>query len=382
MIASASDLHPLGKPLTDAELRFVLQGAACGNEQVLVEAIYKPYREWDVRRRGALHLFDSIWRIGSRDRISVQEDRAHRTQLEVTAKQSNVEFAVPLLAKEEPYRRYQLESVRVNRIVFDRWFAQEPTLDAGFGLVVTSDALRGNVRLGALAADPLTGSLPLWPGMRTVELAVSSVQAPAVQLWDSHAKHHWDGWRQASPQEWPGGWSTLARHISGPTVWYLHQYYVRPGANASSVALPTPPQGVIPGVGLDIFWPEGSTLDFPETFFEGDATGFAVQVSRLTPRIREILQQSATRRPGVELHSYSSAEWKEVEAFANAGTVPWPVEFSVRNADGGKKMLVVKRGELSEPWLYFFGSEYDSGQRFAVNVVRFDPTPWQGPLPE
>src|SRR5688572_21456815 len=78
MTSTASGLHPLKTALPDAELHLTLQNAARSNEEVVVECDYRPRRERDVRKERALHLIDSIWRIGSRDVLSVHREEANR----------------------------------------------------------------------------------------------------------------------------------------------------------------------------------------------------------------------------------------------------------------------------------------------------------------
>src|SRR5688572_13190622 len=76
MTTSASGLHPLKTALPDAALHFTLRNAARSQEEIVVECDYRPRRERDVRKQRALHLIDSVWRIGSRDVVTVNREEA------------------------------------------------------------------------------------------------------------------------------------------------------------------------------------------------------------------------------------------------------------------------------------------------------------------
>lgn len=381
MIATASTLHPFGARLADAEIRFTVRGVACADEARVVSCLYRPYRERDVRKEWRFHLIGSIWRIGSNDAVTQQRDESHRVVREVKATDGTLRFSLPLLDTDAEYKGYQLDSISVGELRFDRWFGEAPALDEGFGLRCTTDRLAGTVRIDGLGAEPLRGALPLWPTLRAVELDASPVRPPTVRLWDPLAKHHWDGWRTATPEQWPGGNSVVARHVSAPAVWRGHEYHAFPPAGSAPLVHPEPPAGVMPGVGLEVFWPEGETIEFPEVRFERPAAVLGLRVARLNQRARELLARSVQHLPGVELNSLSAAEWAELDALAE-GEPRAPVEFTMREASATQSVLVAKRRGLTESWVYLFGVEYDSDRRFALNVLMLHPAAWTGARPE
>ena len=63
-------------------------------------------------------------------------------------------------------------------------------------------------------------------------------------------------------------------------------------------------------------------------------------------------------------------------------TAQTPAEFAMRQSPDGKDVMTVQRRGLTEPWLYLFGVEYDSDQRFGINVMLLTPAAWTGPMPE
>jgi hypothetical protein len=333
-----------------------------------------------VRKHYSLHLFNSIFRIGS-DRLSVQRDEAHMVSHVVRADGTTVTLTVPLRAPDGEHRNYQLATLRVGRIVFAHWFKEPPVLDAAFGLQPSTESLQGDVRLHGLAAPPLNGSLPLWPTLRRVELTIVNAEPPAIVIWDPLSRHHWNGWRQTVPQFWPGGRTVVARHIAGPTVWRTHDYHAVLPANDAPLTRSAPPEGVLPGAALEVFWPpEGASLEFSEAKF-GEAQVMRFRVDRLTPRARELLARSVERRPGVEMNSLSEAEWSELEALIEEG-VPTPMEWAFERNAADEDVLRVHRRAFNEPWLYLFGVKYDYDRRFLVHPVVLTPARWTGELPE
>lgn len=386
MPASDSSLHPHGKKITAGEIHFTLRDAACVGEDFAVECVYRPYRERDVIKHRSLQLLDSLFRSGSGNFINVQREEFHSVRQQIRATDTTAKFTVALRDPDAAHEAYQLASVRIvssraGTLEFERWFDAVPALDSGFGFTCTAEALRGAIRPSGLGALPLRGSLPLWPTLRTVDITFASVETPTVQLWDAMAKHHWDGWRQATPQAWPGGRSTVARHIGGPTVWRANDYHAYAPASEPPVARPVPPAGALPGVALEIYWPEGDTLEFPEVRFDQPADMIALPLARLTPRAGELLATSMTLRPGVEHGSLTAAEWDEL---ADIATAPNDVAVTtkMKTTAEGKDVMVIHRGKLREPWLCIFGVEYDEERRSVLTSLVLNPAPWSGPLPE
>lgn len=388
MPASDSSLHPLNKPMPAGEVQFTLRDAGCPGQPVGIECVYQPCRERDVIKRRSWHLLGSPFRIGS-GLTSVQREEFHHARQEVRPADRSVQFRVALQDPDARYSRYQLASVRVvsgcvGTIEFKRWFPETPSLDPGFGLGCAKDTLRGMIHPSGLGPGPLAGYLPLWPTLRTVDLTYVPANMTVVQLWEASAKHHWDGWRQATPQQWPGGSTIVARHLTAPTVWRAHEYHPFSRPDAPTNAKPVPPADALPGVVLEVFWPEGDRLEFPEVRFERPVDLLALPVARLTPRAREVLALGATLRPGLEHHSLGSAEWNELESVAaDADKIPVVTEINP-GADGRELMVIKRRVGLKEPWLFVFGAEYDhfQGRRHAVKALVINPVRWTGPQPE
>ncbi len=381
MNASPSGLHPLSSPLPEARIEFTLRQLVTAGESVMVESRYSAHRERDVRKQRHFHLLGSVFRIGSNDLVTVQRDEFFVARQTVTATAAGIAFAVPLRAPDEEYRAYGLESVRVGRVEFGRWTSDTPILPHGFGLVAERDALTGRFRREGIGALPLSGKLPLWPSLRRVDVAIENVCRPAVELWDPMKKHHWDGWRQTTPQDWPGGRTILARHIAQPTVWRVHEYHAYPPGSAPPILRPEPPVGVLPGVEREAFWPEGSAIEFPEVLFAEPASVLSLPVARLTARARQILADAATLRPGLEHLSVSAAEWGELDALAT-GNPPAGVEWEIKAAEGDRSILVGHRREFTEAWIHLFGIEYDDDRRYAVAALVLHPQRWTGELPK
>lgn len=382
---SSSPLHPLGQPIAPGEIQFTLRGAATAGAPFAVECVYRPHREREVKKTRRLNLLGGLFGSGARDVISVQREESHSVRWEFTAPGADAAFTVPLRAPGSEHADYQLASVRVvsgaaGTLEFERWFPAAPELDPGFGLTCAADTLRGMLRPGGLGALPLAGSPPLWPALRTVDLTFAPVKAPVVQLWDSTAKHHWDGWRQTTPQEWPGGRSIVVRHTGGATVWRENDYHAIPPAGAPRVAQPAPPEGVLPGVRLEVFWPEGDTLEFPEARFGRPADVMASPLATMPARFGELLARSVALRPGCEPGSLTAAEWKELEALAATKALPARIELAA--ARGDTRLKITRRRELAAPWVCVFGSGYDDGRRIVVTALLLNPARWVGPLPE
>ncbi|MBL9202179.1 MAG: hypothetical protein JNL39_16840 [Opitutaceae bacterium] len=387
MSASDPDLHPLGKAIAPGEIEFTLRGAAQRGAPFGVYFVYRPYREWDVIKRRRLNLPFGPWAGYSKGDglISTQREESDTVRREFTASGNEASFTVPLHSPTEGRENYQLAEVRLvsgpaGTLEFKRWFEKTPALDRGFGLACTADSLNGKLRETGLNASPLRGGLPLWPSLRKVDLELAPVQVPTVQVWESRAKHHWDGWRQKSPEQWPGGQSIVLRHIGGPTVWRENEYHVFPRGDAPAVERPQPPEGVLVGAGLEVFWPEGDTLEFPEVIFGRPVDVLAVPLAAVPARFRELLAQSVVLRPGAEARSLTRDEWEEMGNVASTDKLPSKVEL-VPGA-GDKTVLKVSRGRLAEPWLCVFGANYDDDRRVILTSMVLNPTRWQGPLPE
>lgn len=384
--ASNSGLHPLDQAIAAGTIEVTLRDAAVAGERLSVECVYRPYRERDVIKRRSFHLFGSPFRIGS-GLFSVQRDEFHSVRQEVRPADTTIRFSVALRDPDAAHRHYQLDSVRLigqrlGSIELGRWFPQVPRLDPGFGFSCEAEKLSGRLRPGGLGARPLTGNLPFWPTLRFIDLAFAPVAFPRIQLWDAAAKHHWDGWRQSTPQHWPGGSTIVARHVAAPVVWRSHSYFAFLPSNSPDVPRPVPPADAIPGVDLEVYWPEGERLEFPEVNFERPVDVLALPVARLTVRAREILAGGTTLRPGVEHGSMTTAEWEVLEALA----VPRPeaaVAAEMKVDGNGRDVMEIRRNaRLTEPWLLLFGVDYDEGRRVSLKAMAMDPGRWTGPLPE
>ena len=387
MSASDPHLHPLGQSIAPGEIEFTLRGAAERGAPFGVYFVYRPYRDGDVIKRRRLNLPFGPWAGYSQGDglISTQREESDTVRREFTASNSDASFTVPLRSPTEGREDYQLAEVRLvsgpaGTIEFTRWFEQAPKLDEGFGFVCTADSLRGKLRATGLNAAPLRGSLPLWPTLRKVDLTLAPVRVPTVQVWESRAKHHWDGWRQTSPQQWPGGQSIVLRHIGGPTVWRENEYHVFPRGDAPPIERPRPPEGALLGAALEVFWPEGDGLEFPEVIFGNAVDVLAVPMAAIPARFRELLAQSVVLRPGAEARSLTREEWEEMGSVALTDKLPSEVEL-VPGA-GDKTVLKVNRGRLAEPWLCVFGANYDDDRRVILTSMVLNPTGWPGPLPE
>lgn len=380
MNAAHSDLHPLSALLPEAEVRLTLRGIAAEGEDVAVECRYTAQRERDVKKTRTMHLLPSIWRIGSNDLITTQRDDSLVARFTVKATAEGVTFAVPFHPPEGEHRTWGLHRIRVGRVEFERWSPAMPQLDPAFGLTCTPETLGGVVRLGGISAALLRGSLPLWPTLRRVDVEISADCRPEVTLWDPLQKHHWDGWRQTNPEPFPGGATFVARHVNGPTVFRAHDVPAISPGPGPDVRVPVPPAGAIPGIGLEVYWPTGDRLEFPEVRFEGGVSVLALPTAKLNARLRAILLDSVTRRPGWEMASVTSAEWREIDAAAvpaDAAGVAWEVETRSEN----RSVLVAQRKNLVEPWIFLFGSDYAEERRMAIAGVVVYPTKWTGPLP-
>lgn len=380
MLRTDAGLHPLATKLPTAEIHFTLRNALRGGDQGLLECVYRARREWDVHKKRYFHLLGSIWRIGSRDWMTTQREETYTTRTTLHAVDGVVKFAVPLRAADPTHRAYQLAEVRLGDFEFSRWFVAAPALDPGFGLAVDHDSLRGCAATVGLGAEPLRGDLPLWPDLRRVELEVRRERAPSLQLCDPVQRRHSDGWRYSTPAHWPGGRSILARHIDAPTVWWCHDYFAVAPSREPAIARPVPPEGTVPGVALDLFWPSGAELEFPEARFESAIDVLRMPVAALTPRARDHLATAATLRPGQQLGTLPPEAWREFEELADRAEQP-AIDFEMR-AVGDESHLFMSRRVLTEPWLTLFGSEVPALQCVAVVALIVHPQAWAGQLPE
>jgi hypothetical protein len=386
MSAADPNLHPLGQAISPGEIQFTLRGAASAGDSCSVECVYRPYRERDVKKTRHLNLLRGWIGSGSRELIRVQREDFHSVRRQFTATGSDLTFTASLRDPDDEHAAYQLDSVRVvsrltGTLEFERWFATTPELEGGFGLKCSETSLLGTLRPSGLGAQPLRGSPPLWPTLRTVDLEFRPVDVPVVRLFESMSKHHWDGWRQTTPESWPGGRTIVLRHIGAPTVWREHEYHAFPPARERVAVVPKPPPGVLPGIHVEVFWPEGESLHFPETLFEHDVKVVAVPVSKLPPRMAELLAQSVRLRPGCESSSLSAKEWEELDASVPEVELPLTLEM-VPSAEERSALKIVRLPGFKEPWVCSFGAPYDSDRRVVVTSLLVKPERWAGALPE
>jgi hypothetical protein len=286
----------------------------------------------------------------------------------------------------DDYAAYQLEGVRIvgrrtGTLEFERWFPTTPRLDPGFGLECSETSLRGTLRPSGLTAQPLRGSPPLWPALRTVDLQYERVDPPVVRLFEATSKHHWDGWRQTTPRSWPGGRSVVLRHVGAPTVWREHEYHAVQPSGEAPVVRPKPPDGILPGIQLEVFWPEGPTLEFPETRFEADAEVVTLPLSKLPPGMTERLAQSVSQRPGWEPSSVSAQEWHELQAAVPDIESPLSIAM-VPSVGDGTALRITRLHAFREAWLCVFAAAYDGDRRWILTSLLVRPERWTGPLPE
>jgi hypothetical protein len=387
MSASDPNLHPLGRAVDPGEIQFTLRSAATTGESYAVECVYRPWRARDVKKSRHLNLFGGWIGGGSPGLIKVQREEFRSVRHSYTATGSDMKFTVSLREPDSEYRAYQLETVRVvgrvtGTVEFERWFVAAPNLEAGFGFKCETTTLHGTVRPSGLGAQPLRGSLPLWSTLRSVELEWKAVEVPVVRVFEATSKHHWDGWRQTTPQSWPGGRTIVLRHVGNPTVWREHEYHAFPPAGESPGIQLTPPQGVMAGVHLEIFWPEGESLEFPETNFERDVEVIAVPVSKLPHRMSELLGQSVRLRPGWESSAISAEEWREMEVLVLESRMPLAMEMAPSGGGGKATLKMARLSGFNEPWVCAFGAAYDDNRRYRLTTLLVTPERWSGSLPE
>lgn len=386
MSGADPSLHPLGERIAPGEIHFTLRNAAKRGEDFGVECVYRPFRERDVKKSRHLNLLRGWIGSGSKDLIRVQRTEFHSVRQSIKAADSNMVFTVSLRDPETGFEAYQLDAVRIvggvtRALEFERWFPGTPGLNAGFGLRCDAASLRGTLRPSGLAASPLRGSAPLWPTLRTVDVVFAPVFVPAVQLWESTAKHHWDGWRQTTPLYWPGGRSIVLTHISGPNVWREHEYSPFGDAKDPARAQPNPPAGVMPGVQLEVFWAGEDALEFPEVRFETEVFALRIPLSKMPARMAELLALNVRQRPGLEQGTLSAEEWVELDALAPEPQGPITLEM-VAAGDNKTLLKVNRRSGFTEPWLCIFGGAYDDGKRYRVAALLLRPERWTDPLPE
>ncbi|MBL9172876.1 MAG: hypothetical protein JNL10_05020 [Verrucomicrobiales bacterium] len=386
VLASESTLHPLPDAIEPGEIHVTLRGAAIAGEDYAVILEYRPWRERDVRKTRHLRLFGG-WMGGASGKwIRTQREEFHLRRQRITAADTQMDFVVPLRDPDPGYASYQLSDIAVvgsvtGTLRFGRWFAGVPALESGFGISGRGEVLCGIVRPSGLGAFPLRGWLPLWPALRRVDLEVHPVAVPTVCVFEASQKHHWDGWRQGTPDFWPGGQTVALRHIAGSTFWREHTYpMVAPASEAPSTR-PGSPAGVLSGVQLEIFWPEGGILDFPETRLDGEVEMVSAPVSSLPPRAAASLAESVRLRPGQEPGSLASGEW---EALVDSlPDIERPLGFERVQVRGGEPQLRISRKTgFNEPWICILGSAYDDNQRYRVISLVVSPERWRGPVPE
>lgn len=386
MSGSNPDLHPLSQAIDPGDIQFKLRSAAAAGEDYAVEAVYRPRREWDVKKSRNLGLLGGWIGGNSGELIRTQRETFHSLRQQFTATNSEMDFTVPLRDPDADFKSYQLESVRiVGRLTgtfrFERWFPDHPTLDSGFGLHCAKDRLHGNLRPSGLASAPLQGSLPLWPTLRQVELDFAPVHVPGLHLFEASAKQHWDGWRKTSPQSWPGGQTIVLRHTNTPTVWRANEYHPFPAGGDAPHTRPQPPAGILPGVHVEVFWPEGDVLDFPETRFDSDVEMVSVPVSKLPSRAAELLADAVRLRPGLEHGSLSAKEWEELEVSLPETDRPLTLEMASPK-DDQSILRITREPGFTEPWLCLFVTPYDGERRILVTTLLISPHRWPGPLPQ
>ncbi|MBK8230991.1 MAG: hypothetical protein IPK72_10485 [Candidatus Eisenbacteria bacterium] len=371
-------LHPLKQELPRAEIDFRLRTSGFESALTLVQCTYRARRDRDVKSERHLHLLDGPWRIGSKDLVTVSREEFHHHRLEVRLEEGEHRFSVPLRDPDPDWARYQLDEVSFGNVSFSRWFETAPELSAGYGLVVEPGALSGTVPLGGLGAEPLRGALPLWPELRTVTLTLREPTAPEITVWDGLTRHDWDGWRQSVPEQWKGGDTVVARHISSPVVYVRHTYdVVLPGWGAK------PPDGIapaMPGVQLEVYWPDESVLYFPEVRLGGQVNVTGVPLARWTDAQRDLLREASLRRPGVEPWTLSTRQGEALLAVPDLADEA--ASFAIEPDSTGAERLVVWRGALTEDWIYLLTSGVPEEERIVVYGVLLHPEPWSGPLPE
>lgn len=382
--AHASELHPLSEALPAAAIEFRVRADDFQSPAEVLECTYRPRRERDVRKERHLHLFGSPWQAGSRDLISTQRETSHATHATVAVTAGVVRCSVPLRDPEPGYEDYQLHSVRIGRLTFARWTASAPQLPAEFGLHVEPTALRGTVRPDGCAATPLGGSFPLWPQLRVVEVVVAAVDVPTLQLWDNSTKHHWDGWRFDPPVHWEHGYSVVHARPDEPTVWISHSPDPYPrNRGADDTAARLAPR-VWREAALEIFWPQGATLDLTDVKFDREVSVVALPLHSLPAAARATLARANLLQPGAELGSLPAQDWESI------ATLGVSVDDSARDgaalaiapAADGREILRVTRGRLAESWAFFFVAPYDAERRVRVAALVLHPQAWSGTRPE
>lgn len=371
-------LHPLKRALPSAEIVFRLRMTAGAISPILVQCTYRARRERDIKSERHFHLFDGPWRIGSKDLVTVNREEFHHHRTEVEPADGEYRFSVPLRDPDPGWAKYQLDEVQFGDVSFCRWFETTPDLPAGYGLLVGPDALSGTVGLGGLGAEPLRGGLPLWPELRVVTLTLRGRSAPEIVVWDGLTRNRWDGWRQSVPEEWKGGDTVVARHISSPVVYVRHTYdAILPGWGSRPAEGAAPE---MPGVQLEVYWPDETVLYFPEVRLGGAVTVTGVPLSAWTSAQRELLREASLRRPGIEPWSLSSQQGEVLV------TVPeQPDEgafFAIEPDSAGAERLVARRGALLEDWIYLLTADVPGEERVVVYALLLHPGPWAGPLPE
>jgi hypothetical protein len=142
-----------------------------------------------------------------------------------------------------------------------------------------------------------------------------------------------------------------------------------------------PPTGILPGIHLEVFWPEGDVLDFSETRFDGDVEMVSVPLSKLPPRAAALLADSVRLRPGLEHTSLSAKEWEELEESLPETDRPLTVEMAPTKDDSTILRITRKPG-FTEPWLCLFLTPYDNGRRYLVTSLLLSPQPWTGKVPQ
>lgn len=373
--AGDGDLHPISERLADAAVDIRLRLPQAGAASVPVVCVYRARRAWDVKTEFRLHWFDSPWRSGSADGFAIEHYPSHEVSQVVPLADDTLAMRVPLRDPDADYAQYQLAEIRLPGVDFGAWSEQAPQLPPAFGLKVSPDALTGKAELAGLTAEPLRNRLPLWPGLRRIELALESNPVPTLVLWDEAAKAHGDGWRWSRRETWDGGRWQSFRRIGEDAVYRAFEWLRSPAASATALA----PQA-LPGVALEVFWPRGEVLTLDNVNFGGDVELLAFPLTGLPERMRGLLATAALPRPGLPAGTFTGEEWHELEAAA----APVDQAAQIRLAAGERpsSALTLRRAAMKQSWLYLFGVPYRRDSRVAFATLVLHPTAWAGPLPK
>lgn len=136
----------------------------------------------------------------------------------------------------------------------------------------------------------------------------------------------------------------------------------------------------MPGVQLEVYWPDESVLYFPEVRLGGQVNVTGVPLARWTDAQRDLLREASLRRPGVEPWTLSTRQGEALLAVPDLADEA--ASFAIEPDSTGAERLVVWRGALTEDWIYLLTSGVPEEERIVVYGVLLHPEPWSGPLPE